>query len=482
MSLTRKTATYAGFATVFAIVAILAANIYVGAGASLTSSTNQGSSANASNQSSSVPSQAVSATSQNPSNAMVLVQLTDPPTVPPGTTSLNLTYSGIALLVSEPGSNNTVTTTTVAVTPTGGSATVDLLKLQNVSQTIASASLPSGSTIYSATFTVTVISIAINGTSSPVTLATGGSSYSVTLAKANVLSGTNALLLDLTPTVVETPAGYQLIPSSVGIMRPQSEIGPQSENSGWRGPLTDQDWTNLHNVQGALTANLLTLAVSGNKTTVTVQVGNSGNSSVKLVQIGLQGNLTVQASSCTSTTSSTTSTTTSGSKSTTSSETTTASGGKNYNGRANGQDFGSPGCFNPGLWGQNQLLFTANGASTTTSTTSKSTSTSTSSTTSPSTSTTSTGCTTGQMSLSNGIGLPTENGSSLVLSPGQCIIFTFTGAITFNHTQLTLVPSTAPGQVYSLSVVATNDAQANLSCTLPLSPTSCTTVNSNHGK
>jgi hypothetical protein len=147
--------------------------------------------------------------------ALFLVQLTDPPVVPKGTTSLNLTYSAINLIVAEPGKNNQVTTSNVAIIPQGGSATVDLLKLQNVSQTIASANLPNGSLIYSASFTVSGIAIKINGTTSVVTLATGGNTFVVTLAKPTVVSGTTATLLELNPIVANTPTGYQLIPSSV---------------------------------------------------------------------------------------------------------------------------------------------------------------------------------------------------------------------------------------------------------------------------
>jgi hypothetical protein len=77
--------------------------------------------------------------------------------------------------------------------------------------------------------------------------------------------------------------------------------------------------------------------------------------------------------------------------------------------------------------------------------------------------------------------IPLNIREKLDLSPGRCIILTFTGTITFGHTQLTLVPSTAARQVYYLSVVASNNAQANLSCTLPLTSTSCTSVNVKDG-
>ena len=144
------------------------------------------------------------------------IQLTDPPLVPPGTSSLNLTYTSVNVLVGEPASGGQLTTTSVSLSPSGGSATVDLLKLQNVSQTIASTSVPTGSTVYSVGFTVQSVSISINGTVYPVTLAVGGADLGVTLANPTALVANSSVLLELNPVVADTPTGYQMIPSMVG--------------------------------------------------------------------------------------------------------------------------------------------------------------------------------------------------------------------------------------------------------------------------
>ena len=243
-----------------------------------------------------------------PHPSTLIVQLTDPPVVPPGTTSLNLTYSAINLVVAVPAAQNgQVTPQAVAVTPQGGSATLDLFKLQNVSQTIASANLPNGTTIYSLSFTVTGVSIAINGTVSPVTLATGASALQVTLAKTSPLNGTNALLVQLSPTVVDTPTGYQMIPSAVGILRVYSEVGGQnSKDVGTNQPITTKDKDDLDQAKGKVTATLLALSVSGNSTTLTVRVNNTGGSPVKLVAVGLSGGFTTVGAYCTTPTSPTT--------------------------------------------------------------------------------------------------------------------------------------------------------------------------------
>jgi len=265
----------------------------------------------------------------------LIVQLTDPPVVPPGTTSLNLTYSAINLVVAVPASQNgQVTPQTVAVTPQGGSATLDLLRLQNVSQTIASANLPNGTTIYSLSFTVTGLSIEINGTVSAVTLATGASALQVTLAKTSPLNGTNALLVQLSPTVVDTPTGYQMIPSAVGILRVYSNVGGQHDNDvGSKQPITSKDKDDLDQAKGKVTATLLALSVSGNSTTLTVRVNNTGGSPVKLVAVGLSGSFTPVGPYCTTLTTQTTAsstgtkttTTSTGSSSATSTKTTTTS-------------------------------------------------------------------------------------------------------------------------------------------------------------
>jgi hypothetical protein len=420
-------------------------------------------------------SQESSTTSIQGASSVLIVQLTDPPIVPVGTTSLNLTYTAIDLLVTEPststitstitGTTTTITSTmtnqkgqvnsqVVSITPKTSPATVDLLKLQNISQTLALANLPSGSTIYSVSFVVSSISIDINGVISPVTLATDGSTLLVTLTHPAVLEGTNAVLLDLTPTVISTPTGYQMIPSATGIIRPQSEISGQDQQVGYEHQLSNQDHQDLSQATGQVTANLLALSVSGSTTTITVQVSNTGNSPVQMVAIALHGNFTAQ--SCV---------------------TTTTSSQQDNHGDSGHQH----GCENP-----NEVVFipSVTAVSSTTSTSSSTSSTSSSSTT---TSTTTASCTPGQLTLVNSGDMGSNNNnqgndnSHLVLAPGQCITLTFAGTISFGQSGNVLVPSTLAGQTYTVHVIASNSAEMKLSCTLPVSKTSCTVVSNQNG-
>jgi hypothetical protein len=78
-----------------------------------------------------------------PSSYSVLaIKLTDPPQVPDGTQWLNVTFTQVSLLIAEPtGSSGQVITKSVTITPQGGSATIDLLALQNYTYTLAQANL-----------------------------------------------------------------------------------------------------------------------------------------------------------------------------------------------------------------------------------------------------------------------------------------------------------------------------------------------------
>jgi hypothetical protein len=373
------------------------------------------------------------------SNSLLIVQLTDPPSVPAGTLWLNLTYSSLGLLVGEPGSGGQLSPQTLTVTPEGGSATLDLLGLQDVSQTIASASVPDGSAIYSVTFTVSSLSIDVDGTVSSVSLATDGNTFTVTMANVPVLHGTNVALLQLNPVVINSPDGYTLVPSSVGVLR--TSEGQGESTIGWRHSLSGDDFNSLNQAKGSLSANILGLATTGSTTTLTVQVTNTGSAPVNLIAIGLTGPFGTQGG-CQGGTSTTSTTTTT----TTTSETSTGWGQPWTNQGGNWQKFA---CFMADHW--NVLAFVpVLPASASTATTTSSTSAST--------------CGSGQLSLlsrmlGGGFG-------GLALSPGQCVDLTYTGTISFADTGITIVPTTTAGTVYHVFVMATNGANIGLSCTL----------------
>ena len=421
MSVRRKSIEYAA-AAIFVAAAIIAASVlYLGLP---------------------IPSGQSSSSVQGGQPATLAIQLTDPPQVPHYTSSLNLTFTSLSLLVGEPtGTKGELTTSTVPITPTGGKATVDLLSLQNVSQTIALASLPSGSVLYSVTFNVQKIKIHINSTVFDVSLATG-TSFTVTVAHPSAFNTGDFVLLQLNPVVVNTPTGYQLIPSSVGVMGHGAGI----DQVGLRHDITSGDSENLKSAQGQVTASIEALSVdSNNMVTLTVLVNNAASSPVYLNAIGLHGNFTVLGNAC--------------------------------------QSFGSDMTFMPGDNGgdqssssshasgiqceipfhMNEVVFvpvTPSG-STATSTTSSTTS-----------QTTSQTCASGQMNLVNGFAVDFED-RGISLGAGNCVLLTFVGELSFGNSNFVLVPSTSSGQVYVLHVIGSNGANQQVVCTLPLGQGSC---------
>lgn len=393
---------------------------------------------------------------------MLVVQLTDPPQVPVGTSSLNLTYSAVNLLVSEPASHGQVTTSSVSVTPSGGSATVDLLHLQNVSETIASASLPTGSSIYAIGFTVKSIAIDINGTAYPVSLAAGGTALGATLAHPASLDGNADVLLELNPVVADTPTGYQLIPSLVGVLKPQSEYQQGDQDVGTKDKVSHNDQQDLDQASGQITSRLVSLSVSGNITTFVVQVNNTGTAPVSLIALGLHGNFTSQDG---------------------------CPGKSDDHDHGNGGDHGS----NRGHMcdQHNEVVFspvlspetTTTTTSLTSSTTSSSTSTTSSTTLTTSSSTTATtltsrtttiasSCTTGLLALQGSQGDDEGDQGGLTIAPGECLVLTFSGPITFGNSS-PVVPTTVAGQVFTVHVIASENAEIKMDCTLPLKVDSC---------
>lgn len=374
-------------------------------------------------------------------SSRLVIQLTDPPTVPRGASSLNLSYSSISLLVGEPASVGQLTTKTVTVNSGG---TLDLLKLQNVSQTIALASLPNGTMIYSFALTVTKVSIDVNGTKSTVVLATGGDTLTVTLARPSEVQGTDIALLQLNPVVVDTPSGYQMIPSAVGIIRAEGQGEQNQEQVGSQQTLTNEDHNQLEQAQGNLTAKLTALSVSGNSTTITVQIQNTGNASVAVAAIGIHGNFTVLGNPCgpSSGTQTTQATESDSHDSTTASSTTSAESTRTST--------------TPEVECQmehaDQVVFV------------------------PTNSTiTGTSCVSLKMELVNG-DLVQSGDHGLTLGKGQCVTLTFSGEISFGYSHFVLVPSTSPGQTYGVHVIASEGANSALTCSYPVTSDSCNTV------
>jgi len=127
------------------------------------------------------------------------VMLTDPPTVPSGVTALYATYNNLAVHVSDAGNQS-------GWYDLHASGTINLMGVINVSQTIASSSVPSG--VYNAVrFNITSAEVTYNGKNQTALMVEN--QQGTRILTVPIVGGvqvtsqdTSAAVLDLTPTVL----------------------------------------------------------------------------------------------------------------------------------------------------------------------------------------------------------------------------------------------------------------------------------------
>jgi hypothetical protein len=222
------------------------------------------------------------------------VMLTDPPIVPAGTTVLNLTYSDISLYVTY--ANGTSEWLSV-----GTSGTVNSFALVNMTKTIASATIPTGSSVDKVEFTIANVDAVINGTTYSVTTLSNTLVMSVANSKVNqTLSG---VLIDFNPTLLEiqsvdangNPVDYfVLAPSATATVvtsldQAQVKVGTIvkiGQNGQARLTRVVQDFSQDMSITSA------SLSVNGNTTSLSVTLTNNGDITFRIFGIMLQGQFT----------------------------------------------------------------------------------------------------------------------------------------------------------------------------------------------
>lgn len=223
--------------------------------------------------------------------ASFLVMLTDPPTVPAGTTVLNLTYTNISIHV-------TYTNGTSEWLPLNASGTVNLFSLQNMSQTIASTTIPINTTVNKIQFTIGNVEAQINGTNYNVTALSN--TFVISVANSQVNQTLSGVLVDFNPSLVQIQAAdadgnlvyyYVLVPSATAtvitdISRDRIKVGSIVE-------LGQNDKTKLVRVIEQFSKNVTivsaSLSVNGNVTSLLVNVTNAGNITFKIFGLTLHG-------------------------------------------------------------------------------------------------------------------------------------------------------------------------------------------------
>jgi hypothetical protein len=231
------------------------------------------------------------APSITPPGATFAVMLTDPPTVPAGTTQLNLTYTDVLLHVIYPND-------TEEWLPVGASGNVNLFSLVNMTQTLATITIPLNSTVDKVQFTIANVTAVINTQTYNVTSLSD--TFVVKVANGAVNKKLSGVLIDFNPTLVQIQASdendatvyyYVLVPSANAIILNDltsahvkvGSIIQIGENNRVRLVRVKEDFSkNLTIVTAALTVN-------GNATGLSVTLKNEGNVAFRVFGLTLHG-------------------------------------------------------------------------------------------------------------------------------------------------------------------------------------------------
>jgi hypothetical protein len=227
----------------------------------------------------------------NVEGATFAVLLTDPPTVPAGTTQLNLTYADILLHVIYPNG-------TEEWLPVGASGTVNLFSLINMTTTIASTTIPVNSTVDKVQFSIADVTAVINAQTYNVTSLSD--TFVVKVENGAVNQTLSGVLIDFNPTVVQIQASdendttvyyYVLVPSANAfivnnITSAHVKVGTIieiGENNRVRLVRVKENYAkNLTIVSGMVTVN-------GNVTGLSVTLKNNGDLPFRVFGLTLQG-------------------------------------------------------------------------------------------------------------------------------------------------------------------------------------------------
>jgi hypothetical protein len=223
--------------------------------------------------------------------ATFAVLLTDPPTVPAGTTQLNLTYTDVLLHVIYPNG-------TEEWLPVGASGTVNLFSLVNMTQTLATITIPLNSTVDKVQFTIANVTAVINAQTYNVTSLSD--TFVVKVANGKVNQTLSGVLIDFNPTLVQIQASdendttvyyYVLVPSANAII--VNDITKAHVKVGTIIEIGENNRVRLVRVKEDFSKNLTivsaTLTVNGNTTGLSVTLKNEGNVTFRVFGLTLHG-------------------------------------------------------------------------------------------------------------------------------------------------------------------------------------------------
>jgi hypothetical protein len=196
------------------------------------------------------------------------IALTDPPSVPTGTSALWLNYTAVELITNS---------SPLFANYTGS---VNLMELVNTSQIIAEFTVPKNVVVNQIRLFVSSAKIVINGTSYPVFLPSG-------VLKIPVTNATSGALVDLQPHIVIAYVGQ----TPEYILTPVATAIPYSVSAkvGQKVALPSQVVEKLRSTLSNLTVVSSSLTFKGNTTSFSITIKNNGDEPVVVYAVKVFG-------------------------------------------------------------------------------------------------------------------------------------------------------------------------------------------------
>ena len=217
-----------------------------------------------------------------PSSSQYVVQLTDPPQVPMGTQALIMGYSNVELHESGmPAGSGYISANAVG--------SVNLMNLTNVTETIATLSVPAAARFDSVSFSITSAKVVIDNRTYDAAVPGG----MITVPISAAANQTGGVIVDFAPAVLQlynsgNSSVFAMVPSAKAVAVGRSSVSVSAYQVGVRTTLGVQNSemlgaaSNLSVLGGALVS-------TGNSTEVSITVKNGGRSAVILRHIIISG-------------------------------------------------------------------------------------------------------------------------------------------------------------------------------------------------
>jgi DNA-binding transcriptional ArsR family regulator len=217
------------------------------------------------------------------------VSITDPPTVPNGTTALYINYSSVSLhLANQDNASGWV--------QSNSSGNLNLLSLVNLSQIVAGVKLQDNSTINMARFSVRSAQITINGTTYNVSVPNGQiTAHMVGQGKVNSTAG---VIIDLSPTVaaayVDNSTVFILIPAARAFVVGNNKAHLNASANatfklGERRNLTNAEISEMRSSANISLSNQSLIQEPNGNVSFSVSIKNNGNASAEINHVLILG-------------------------------------------------------------------------------------------------------------------------------------------------------------------------------------------------